>query len=95
MKIIRKILLILTLKCSQASLMLSRAEEEELDSVEKIALRFHLMICHSCRRFEKQLSFLRRIFARLSKNEFYESDNLPGMTEESKDRIKKNISEKF
>ncbi len=47
------------LSCKQASLLMSQALDRRLSFGEKISLRLHLVICVGCRRFERQMAFLR------------------------------------
>lgn len=51
--------------CEQASALSSRALEEPLRPMEKFQLRFHLMMCRHCSRFERQIEFLRRASRKL------------------------------
>ncbi len=46
--------------CEQASKLSSRAMEEPLSPVERLQLRFHLMMCRHCTNFSRQIEFLRR-----------------------------------
>ena len=46
--------------CEQASKLSSRAMEEPLGSLERMLLRFHLMMCGRCTNFSRQIAFLRR-----------------------------------
>jgi hypothetical protein len=60
---------ILTLNCEGASSLTSRELDERLGLPELLAVRGHLLVCRSCRRFRRQLLFLRlalqRQYARL------------------------------
>ena len=53
-----RLLQILTLKCEGASSLTSRELDEPLGLPELIAVRGHLLVCRSCRRFRRQLLFL-------------------------------------
>ncbi|MBI3375386.1 MAG: zf-HC2 domain-containing protein [Betaproteobacteria bacterium] len=46
--------------CEQASMLSSRAMDEPLAPLERIQLRFHLMMCTGCTSFSHQIAFLRR-----------------------------------
>ena len=46
--------------CEQASKLSSRAMEEPLGTLERIQLKFHLMMCTNCTNFSRQIEFLRR-----------------------------------
>ncbi len=45
--------------CEQSTRLLSEAMERPLARGERLALRWHLMMCGACRRFERQLGWLR------------------------------------
>ncbi len=47
--------------CDQATKLLSDAEERKLSRRERFGLRFHVLICKSCRRFRDHLRLLRRL----------------------------------
>ncbi len=49
------------MKCSHATRLLSEAEERQLSRRERFALRFHILVCTACRRFQKQLGLLRQL----------------------------------
>ena len=48
------------LNCKQASELLSQNLDRDLSLREKILLRFHLLICHGCSNFSKQMQVLRQ-----------------------------------
>jgi hypothetical protein len=60
MRFFQTLKLVLTLRCRQASWLLSRSQDDSLDPAERMAVRFHLLICRSCRRFSHQLIMLRQ-----------------------------------
>ncbi len=49
------------MKCSHATKLLSEAEERQLTRLERFSLRFHILVCTACRRFQKQLGLLRQL----------------------------------
>lgn len=55
--------------CKESTRLLSEAQERELLWKERIALRFHLLICGSCRRFGKHLDIVREAARRFAKGE--------------------------
>ncbi|MDY7108491.1 MAG: zf-HC2 domain-containing protein [Planctomycetota bacterium] len=67
MPFFRSLNLILTLKCREASALIAEGADRELTPSERWALRFHLVICAPCRRFRRQLAFLRRLWAEMQK----------------------------
>lgn len=47
------------LTCKEATRKMSEAQDRELPLGERLQLEMHLALCHGCRNFKKQLSFLR------------------------------------
>lgn len=47
------------LKCTEATRLLSEAEDRRLAPGERIRLRLHVLACSACRNFGRQLPFLR------------------------------------
>jgi predicted anti-sigma-YlaC factor YlaD len=60
MKSIDNLLHILTLRCEAASELSSRELDESLGVLDRVALRGHLLVCGSCRRFRAQIRLIRR-----------------------------------
>lgn len=50
----------MNLNCKDASRLISRGEDEQLDFGRRTALRLHLLICSACTRAKAQFAFLRR-----------------------------------
>jgi hypothetical protein len=50
---------ILTLHCETASELASQEMDEPLGLADRLALRAHVLICRSCRRFQRQLRWIR------------------------------------
>ena len=86
--------LILTLHCDEASRLTSESFERRLDFHERVAMRFHVVLCRSCRRFRKQLELLHEAFRNLSQSHPDHSDLVPiGLSDEMKERIKARLRE--
>jgi len=54
------------MNCKHATKLLSEAQERQLSKSETFGLRFHVLICTACRRFNKQLQFLRTLLTQSS-----------------------------
>jgi predicted anti-sigma-YlaC factor YlaD len=52
------------LSCKEAARLMSRKQDAQLTSDEEVLLKDHLYQCLSCRRFEDQLGFLRKLASR-------------------------------
>ncbi|WP_206107688.1 anti-sigma factor family protein [Paludisphaera rhizosphaerae] len=76
MKRLRRLRSILTLACDSASELASRQLDEPLDLVDRLALGGHLIICPPCRRFRRQIQFLRKACRQRTLGESIELDAL-------------------
>ena len=52
--------LILTLKCEDSSRLVSAGFDRQLSWSEWLAMRLHVSICRSCRRFRRQVTMLQQ-----------------------------------
>jgi len=52
------------LSCKEVTLLASKALDTRLSWQERWAVRLHLLYCHGCRQFRKQIEFLRRVARR-------------------------------
>ena len=66
MKILHNIQMILNLSCRHASMLLSRAQDAPLTRTERLAVRIHLLLCRSCRRFNRWLTLFRETLRTLT-----------------------------
>ncbi|NMG16101.1 zf-HC2 domain-containing protein [Aromatoleum bremense] len=54
------------MNCTQATRLMSEAHERELTLRERLALKYHRMMCIGCTNYGKHLGFLRKAARRLS-----------------------------
>ena len=54
--------MVLTLVCDESAHLLSDSLDRRLTRVERLALGLHLLICRNCRRFRRQIAFIREAF---------------------------------
>ena len=47
------------LSCKEVTHKLSESQDRELSLAERLQLEMHLAMCHGCRNFRKQMTFLR------------------------------------
>jgi hypothetical protein len=47
------------ISCKDASRLMSKREDSALSAWQRLLLRLHLSVCTACRRFERQVRFLR------------------------------------
>lgn len=75
------------LTCKQTSQLLSEHQERPLTWRERWALKLHLFICISCRRFNRQLSLLRRALHQLAQSDQTEQHG-PALSPQARQRIR-------
>lgn len=77
-KVIKKIFNVFIMACREATVLIEKKQERKLDVYEKLALRFHLVVCNGCRRYNEQSVFL---------NELIRKSSLMDITDFSKMRL--------
>lgn len=55
-----RIKFVLTLTCNESTRLVSQSLDDELPRVERMAVRLHAIGCRSCRRYRRQILFLRQ-----------------------------------
>lgn len=60
----KDLLAMLALRCPHATRLISESMDRPLTRRERFGLRMHLLTCHPCARFRKQIGMLRGLFAR-------------------------------
>jgi hypothetical protein len=83
---------LLTLRCREATALLSASQDGELGRLDRWALRLHLLICAPCRRYRRQLRKLARVIDGVVKR--LEGDGrLPGvrLADEARRRLRELI----
>ena len=91
MSLLNGLLQVLTLRCEAASELLSRELDEPLTRLDRAALRCHLLVCRSCRRFAKQIRLIREAVRR--NGLLAESDSNECLSPEARQRITRVIRE--
>jgi hypothetical protein len=94
-KTLKNIVFILTLRCDQASRLISVSQEAPLNRVERWALYLHLLICRVCPRFRKQLKLMRDVLGTLSEPGRYDDIAPSLLTEEQSEALQARISKKI
>jgi hypothetical protein len=74
---------------------MSKSQETHLTKAERWALKLHLLICKSCRKYEKQLKILRTVFKKMAHLPTYEVE-VPSLLDAGQARaFKKRISKRI
>ena len=92
---LKNIVLILTMRCDQASRLISNSQERELNGAERCALSFHLLICRVCRKYKRQLAFMRSVLSRLKNPGLYFETGSSLIDENRSSKMRGRISKKI
>ena len=79
--------------CKDVTRLLSESMDHSLPLVKRVGVRFHLLICRFCARYERQLLLIRDTVRRLAAMEgAYGSLAGEPLSEEAKGRIRKSLA---
>lgn len=74
------------MSCKKASYIIEKRNVAKISFLEKINLKFHLMICSLCRRYESDSKFISKLLKRLKHQHAVESS--VSLTKDEKQQIK-------
>jgi len=77
-----------SINCKQAAALISLRLEGELPLRERLLLGLHLCVCKLCRRFQRQLLFLRRVMRPYARHHVNEVA-APSLSDEARERIRR------
>lgn len=77
------------LTCKQTSQLVSQSLDRQLTWFELLQLKFHLLICGACQRFNRQLHLIRLVLNRKAKQ--IEEDSTINLPLEAKARIEREL----
>lgn len=77
------------LNCRQVVHLVSRSMDQKLSWRQRLAVKFHFLYCVWCRRYSKQIQFLRKA-ARLS---LENPNDLPKLTPEAKAKMAQRLKD--
>ena len=92
LKSFTKVAAALSPNCKQASRLQSEALDHSLPLCKRIGLRIHLLLCHWCRRYGKQIRFLRE--AVRQRPEAFEEPAAEKLPEAIRERTKQRLNSK-
>jgi predicted anti-sigma-YlaC factor YlaD len=76
--------------CEESTFLLSKRPHEKLRLKETVKVKIHLLTCHACRSFVKQMNFLLKGINKLKKE-----DNLFQLSPEEKSQIQQNLRDEL
>lgn len=80
--------------CEDMTRLISAAQDRELGRSERLAVRFHLLYCTACRRFTRQVRFLRACLrALIASEDLSNKQSAPTLSSEARDRIDRALTQ--
>lgn len=77
--------------CKDISRLVSESMDRRLSWRQRLGIRFHLLMCRYCTRYQKQLLLLRRLLRQQAQPD--QDTSLPTLDEAGKDRLRKIIDQ--
>ena len=89
MKLLARGVADLSPSCKEATRLQSAALDRKLTLLQRLGLRFHLVLCKWCRRYGKQITFLRSATQRCAQDEQHSPPQ--ALPSEARERIKRRL----
>ena len=77
--------------CKDVSFKVSQSMDRSLPLLERMGIRFHIMMCNICARYRKQLLFLRKTL-RFNENREDEAEPVVPLPDDARARMKKRLA---
>ena len=94
-KTLKYVVFILTLRCDQASRLISQVQDAPLNKAERLALRLHLVSCRVCRTYKRQLKLMRETLDELTDPKIYATMASSLLDEAQSQALRKRLSKKL
>ena len=78
--------------CKKITGMISESMDRKLPLYQRMGIRFHLMMCALCRRYQQQLLFIRSVFRPNSGTDDMDCQSLPA---DARERIEKKLTDEI
>ena len=85
--------MLLALKCDESTRLISLALDQDLPFVERWAVRLHAIACRPCRRFRRQLLFLRKALQERLDLDSGQGADEHGLSDEARTRLGRAIAD--
>ncbi len=76
--------------CQSVARLVSESMDHKLSPGRRLGVRFHLLMCRHCSRYQKQLHFIRRLFS--SQSSFKSESSSVTMDKSAKKRLRQIVS---
>ncbi len=78
--------------CKKITRMISESMDRKLPLYKRMGIRFHLMMCALCRRYQQQLLFIRSVLRRNGGTDETSDQSLPA---DARERIEKKLTDEI
>jgi hypothetical protein len=85
--------MLFALKCEESTRLVSESMDHDLTPAKRWAVRLHAISCRSCRRFRKQIDFIRHAIAQRADLDGAELESAPGLSRVARARIVRAIAD--
>jgi hypothetical protein len=94
MSFLAAVKMVLTLSCDESTRLTSMSMDRDLSRSERVAVRLHAVSCRACRRFRRQIQFIRdAIRGRLAAKSVVPFPG-PSLTPEARKRLKHIVAQR-
>lgn len=94
-KTLKNAVFILTLRCDEASRLISQTQDAPLNRVERLALSLHLLSCRVCRKFKRQVKLMRNVLDKLADPQVYAAMASSLLDETQSQALRRKLSKKL
>ena len=77
------------LKCKEVTQMASQGLDKDLSFMQRVSLKMHLFMCHTCRNYLKQITFLHQIGRDM--DDHIEAHDHHNLSDDAKARIRASL----
>ena len=95
MSLLTAIKKVLTLSCDESTRLVSMSMDSDLSRSERVAVRLHAVSCRSCRRFRRQIQFIRDAIQRRSADASADPSADLSLTHEAREHLKHVVAQRL
>ncbi|UCE60899.1 MAG: zf-HC2 domain-containing protein [Phycisphaerales bacterium] len=79
--------------CRDMTGLISAAQDRDLPRTERFAVWLHLLYCVACRRFSRQVRYIRQILRGITDDDVIDAST-PALSPEARERMKRSLSQR-
>jgi hypothetical protein len=83
----------LTLECRDVAKFITHSVDAPLSLRQRLLMKWHLMLCDYCRRFQRQIVWIHKVLRQKADTEYGEETEGLYLSDEAKERIKRALKQ--